>query len=578
MVVRVRVPLAAPRIIKTFIFMRKNLIFAAIAAIVFVFTSCSKLGPLSADNFEVTPNPLETQGGKVPATINGKFPEKYMKRNAQVTVIPELRYGNGQVAQGIPATFQGEKVMGNDQTISYRLGGHYTMKTQFDYVPEMQQSEMYLTFLAKLGKKQVSIPAVKVATGVIATSELYKQTMMNGGGCIAPDSFQRISSQKYDATVKFLVNQAVLRQSELKNNSVQEFVKLLQKINADRGEKLAIKNVEVAAYASPEGGFEFNDRLAGKRQDASEQYVQQTLKQTRVDAAVDARYTAQDWEGFQQLVQASNIQDKDVILRVLSMYKDPEQREQQIRNMSAAFRELADGILPELRRARMTINYDLVGRSDEQIKQQYATDATKLSVEEMLYAATLTDNLAEKEAIYKKTAQYWDKDYRALNNLAVLAFNAGDETKADQYLQQALRVNKKAPEAFANLGLMALKNGKLTEAEDFIANAIGANGFGEALGNLNIAKGNFAQAEANFAESVSNSAALAQLLNKNYEAAVQTLDKVKNPDAMTSYLHAIVAARRGNKFAAESYLKEALRLDSTLKNYADNDLEFQFLK
>ena len=578
MVVRVRVPLAAPRIIKTFIFMRKNLIFAAIAAIVFVFTSCSKLGPLSADNFEVTPNPLETQGGKVPATINGKFPEKYMKRNAQVTVIPELRYGNGQVAQGIPATFQGEKVMGNDQTISYRLGGHYTMKTQFDYVPEMQQSEMYLTFLAKLGKKQVSIPAVKVATGVIATSELYRQTMMNGGGCIAPDSFQRISSQKYDATVKFLVNQAVLRQSELKNNSVQEFVKLLQKINADRGEKLAIKNVEVAAYASPEGGFEFNDRLAGKRQDASEQYVQQTLKQTRVDAAVDARYTAQDWEGFQQLVQASNIQDKDVILRVLSMYKDPEQREQQIRNMSAAFRELADGILPELRRARMTINYDLVGRSDEQIKQQYASDATKLSVEEMLYAATLTDNLAEKEAIYKKTAQYWDKDYRALNNLAVLAFNAGDETKADQYLQQALRVNKKAPEAFANLGLMALKNGKLTEAEDYIANAIGANGFGEALGNLNIAKGNFAQAEANFAESVSNSAALAQLLNKNYEAAVQTLDKVKNPDVMTSYLHAIVAARRGNKFAAESYLKEALRLDSTLKNYADNDLEFQFLK
>ncbi|MBR5634514.1 MAG: hypothetical protein IKW78_04975, partial [Prevotella sp.] len=363
-----------------------------------------------------------------------------------------------------------------------------------------------------------------------------------------------------------------------KNNSVQEFVRLLQKINADRGEKLAIKNVEVAAYASPEGGFEFNDRLAGKRQDASEQYVQQTLKQTRVDAAVDARYTAQDWEGFQQLVQASNIQDKDVILRVLSMYKDPEQREQQIRNMSAAFRELADGILPELRRARMTINYDVVGRSDEQIKQQYAADATKLSVDEMLYAATLTDNIAEKEAIYKKTAQYWDKDYRALNNLAVLAFNAGDETKADQYLQQALRVNKKAPEAFANLGLIALKNGKLAEAETNIANAIGANGFGEALGNLNLAKGNFAQAEANFDGSVSNSAALAQLLNKNYEGAIQTLDKIKNPDALTSYLHAIVAARRGNKFAAESYLKEALRLDSTLKNYADKDLEFQFLK
>ena len=578
MAVRVRVPLAALLLLNMFIFMRKNLILAALAAIAFVFTSCSKLGPLSADNFEVTPNPLETMGGNVPATINGKFPEKYMKRKAVVTVIPELRYGNREVAQGLPATFQGEKVLGNDQTISYRLGGHYTMKTSFPYVPEMQKSDMYLTFQARIGKKQVAIPAVKVATGVIATSELYKQTMMQAGGCIAPDSFQRIQAQKLDANVKFLVNQAIIRQSELKNNSVQEFVRMLQKINADRGEKLAIKNVEVEAFASPEGGFEFNDRLAGKRQDASEEYVQKTLKQTKVDADVDAHYTAQDWEGFQQLVQASNIQDKDVILRVLSMYKDPEQREQQIRNMSQAFRELADGILPELRRARMTINYDVVGRSDEQIKEQYANDATKLSVEEMLYAATLTDNAAEKEAIYKKTAQYWDRDYRALNNLAVLAFNQGDELQADKYIQQALRVNKNAPEAYANLGLIALRNGKIAEAEENIANAIGANGFGEALGNLNIAKGNFAQAETSFGQSASNSAALAQLLNKNYEGAIQTLDKVKNPDAMTSYLHAIVAARRGNKFATESYLNEALRLDPSLKAYADNDLELSILK
>ncbi len=578
MAVRVRVPLAALLLLNMFIFMRKNLILAALAAIAFVFTSCSKLGPLSADNFEVTPNPLETQGGKVPATINGKFPEKYMKRKAVVTVIPELRYGNREVAQGLPATFQGEKVLGNDQTISYRLGGHYTMKTSFPYVPEMQKSDMYLTFQARIGKKQVAVPAVKVATGVIATSELYKQTMMQAGGCIAPDSFQRIQSQQYDASVKFLVNQAVLRQSELKNNSVQEFVRLLQKISADRGEKLAIKNVEVEAFASPEGGFEYNDRLAGKRQDVSEDYVQKTLKQTNVQTDVDAHYTAQDWEGFKQLVQASNIQDKDVILRVLSMYKDPEQREQQIRNMSQAFRELADGILPELRRARLSINYDVVGRSDDQIREQYANDATKLSVEEMLYAATLTDNVAEKEAIYKKTAQYWDRDYRALNNLAVLAFNQGDEQQADKYIQQALRVNKNAPEAYANLGLIALRNGKIAEAEENIANAIGANGFGEALGNLNIAKGNFAQAETSFGQSASNSAALAQLLNKNYEGAIQTLDKVKNPDAMTSYLHAIVAARRGNKFATESYLNEALRLDPSLKAYADNDLELSILK
>jgi tetratricopeptide (TPR) repeat protein len=413
---------------------------------------------------------------------------------------------------------------------------------------------------------------------VIATSELYKQTLMNDGACIAPDSFQRIQNQKQEANVKFLVNQAILRQSELKNNSVQEFVRLLQRINADRGETLDIKNVEVEAFASPEGGFSYNDRLASKRQDVSEDYVKQQLKKTQVDAAIDAHYTAQDWDGFQQLVQASNIQDKDVILRVLSMYKDPEEREQQIRNMSAGFQELASGILPELRRSRMTINYNIVGRSDEEIKQQYASDPTQLSVEEMLYAATLEDNPATKEEIYKTAAKFFDRDYRAYNNLAALEFNNGNDLAAKTYLEQAFRVNSKAPEAFANLGLIALKNGDLKEAEVNLANAIGANGFGQTLGILNIAKGNYAQAEANFEGTVSNSAALAQLLNKNYEGALKTLDSVKRPDAITSYLHAIVAARRGNKFAAESYLKEALEKDPSLKAYSDNDLEFAILR
>ena len=557
--------------------MNKKSIFLLSAASMMLFASCSKLGALSADNFTVNPNPLETQAGTVPATINGHFPEKYMKKKAVVTVIPELRYANGVTVQGSSATFQGENVAGNGQTIIYKVGGNYTMKTNFAYA-DCNKADMYLTFNASIGNKKFDVPAVKVADGIIATSELYKRTLATATPALALDGYQRINKKKQEANIKFLIQQATLRKSELKNNSVQEFVRLLQKISADRGEKLAIKNVEVEAFASPEGGFEYNDRLAGKRQDVSEDYVQKTLKQTNVQTDVDAHYTAQDWEGFKQLVQASNIQDKDVILRVLSMYKDPEQREQQIRNMSQAFRELADGILPELRRARLSINYDVVGRSDDQIREQYANDATKLSVEEMLYAATLTDNVAEKEAIYKKTAQYWDRDYRALNNLAVLAFNQGDELQADKYIQQALRVNKNAPEAYANLGLIALRNGKIAEAEENIANAIGANGFGEALGNLNIAKGNFAQAETSFGQSASNSAALAQLLNKNYEGAIQTLDKVKNPDAMTSYLHAIVAARRGNKFATESYLNEALRLDPSLKAYADNDLELSILK
>lgn len=557
--------------------MRKNLIFILSVCSVLAFTSCSKMGPLSASNFTVTPNPLETKGGQVPATINGAFPEKYMKKNAVVTVIPELRYGNGQVAKGAGSTFQGEKVLGNDQMISYRLGGRYTMKTAFDFVPAMQKSDMYLTFSARRGNKKINIPAVKVAEGVVATSELYKQLLLSDGGCIAPDSFQRVNARKQEANIKFLVNQANLRRSELKNNSVQEFVAMLKRINADR-EKLNIRNVEVQAYASPEGGFSFNDKLAGKRQNTSEAYVKSQLKQTGVATGIDAHYTAQDWDGFQKLVQASNIQDKDVILRVLSMYKDPEQREQQIRNMSEAFRELADGILPELRRSRLIINYETIGRSDEQIKAQYATDATKLSVEEMLYYATLEDNIARKEEIYKRTAEYYDKDYRAMNNLATLAFMKGDEMEATRHLERALRVNPQAPEALANLGIMELVNGNVKEAETSIAKALGEQNINVAIGSLNLAKGNFAQAEKDFENVNSNSAALAQLMNKNYAAAAATLDKVANPNALTDYLHAIVAARRGNKFAAESYLKEALKKDPSLKTYADNDLELSILR
>ena len=542
------------------------------------FSSCSKLGPLSADNFTVEPNPLETLGGEVPATVNGVFPVKYMKPKAVVTVTPELRYADGKVAKGQSATFQGERVMGNDQTISYKMGGRYTMKTSFAYVPAMQKSDMYLTFDARLGKKKVEVPAVKVATGVLATSELYKQALMNAGGCIATDSFQRVRAQRVEANIKFLVNQANLRKSELKNGSVKEFVEMLKKINADR-EGLNLKNVEVAAYASPEGGFKFNDKLAGKRQSVSEAYVDKQLKAAKLGGAnVDAHYTAQDWDGFKRLVQASNIQDKDVILRVLEMYKDPAEREQQIRNMSAGFRELADGILPELRRSRLIINYETVGRSDEQIKEQYKADAAQLSADELLYAATLTNDANEKEAIYKKAAECYDKDYRAYNNLAVMAFNKGDENAAKSYVKQAFAKDQKAPEGYANLALIALRNGNIAEAESNLSKAINANGFGEVLGNLNIAKGNYATAVKNFEGSKSNSAALAQILNKDYAAAVATLKDQKNADALSDYLMAIVQNRQGNTAAAQDYLNSAIKKNSALSQYADNDLEFANLK
>ena len=552
--------------------MKKTLFFAV--AIVMMLTSCGgKLGALSADNFKVDPNPLEAEGGQVQATINGMFPEQYMNRKAVITVTPELRFmknGMQQAVKGPSATFQGEKVMGNDQTISYLLGGHYTMKTSFPYEAAMQQSDLYLTFDARLGNKAVKVPAVKIAEGVIATSELYHMTLKGVQPCVAQDDFQRVTEEKYDANIKFLIQQAELRKSELQSNSVQDFVKLLQQIARDK-EGLNLSNVEISAYASPDGGVKLNEKLANQRQQNTESYVRQQMKDANVEGGVSSEYTAQDWEGFQELVKASNIPDKDVILRVLSMYKDPQEREQQIKNMSKGFKELADGILPELRRARMTINYEVIGRDDEQIFEQYKKDASKLSVEELIYAAIIAPTTSEKEDILKTTTKLYPKDARSYNNLAVLAMQEGKQEEARAYLQQVQQL----PEANANLGLLALQAGDIKTAEKYISQSAGAYGLASILGNLHLAQGNYALAQKDFGYTPSNSAALAQLLNKDYARALQTLKNVKEKDGITDYLMAIVNARQGNNEAAASSLRSALQKDPSLKSYADKDLELR---
>ena len=558
---------------------QKGLLLLSAAAILLT-SSCSKLGPLSADNFKVNPNPLETEAGTVSATINGMFPEKYMKKKAVVTVTPQLRYQTTQglkTVNGEKATFQGEKVLGNDQTISYLLGGRYTMKSNFKYEPEMQQSDLYLTFDARIGKKIVIVPDVKVATGIMATSELYKRTLASAQPALAEDAFQRVIAQKQEANVKFLIGQATLRQSELQNNSVKEFVRLLDEI-AKNQESRILDGVEVSAYASPDGGFDINEKLAGKRQDVTADYVNKQMKQTKAQGPVDTRYTAEDWEGFQELVAASNIQDKDVILRVLSMYQDPEEREQQIRNISAAFGELTDGILPQLRRARMIINYEVVGRDDEQIMNQYKEDPTKLSLEEMLYGATLYEDTNMAEQVYKKTAELYPKDARAYNNLARLAYANGKYDEAKQWADKALAVDKNQAEANANLGLLALQQGDMLNAETYIAKAANAHGLGEILGNLHLAQGKYAQAEQDFGYAMTNSAALAQIMNKNYSQAEKTLRGVKNADATTDYLKAIVYARTGSTTEAAKALSQAIAKDPTLADYAAKDLELVKVK
>ena len=550
--------------------MIKKLYLPLVALLVLALSSCGKMGELSSDYFTTNPEVLEAIGGKVPVTINGKFPEKYMKKKATVEVTPVLRWKGGE-AKGQPAVFQGEKVEGNGQTISYKVGGSYTMKASFDYVPEMANSELYLDFKITKGKKTYTIPSVKIADGVIATSEL--PTAASSNASYANDAFQRIIKDAQTANIMFLIQQANLRNSELNSDDMKEFHKKVAEINADT-KNYKLNNIEISAYASPDGGVELNTGLAENRENNTEKYMQRQLKKGKIDANLDAKYTAQDWEGFQELVSKSNLQDKDLILRVLSMYQDPEQRETEIKNISSVYKTLADDILPQLRRARLTANYDIIGRSDDEINEAFNTDAKVLSVEELLYAATLTNDNARKEAIFTKTTQLYPNDFRAYNNLGELAFAAGDAAKAESYFKQAASKNANAPEVNANLGLCELVKGNVAAAESYLGKATGANAANEALGNLYIKQGQYDRAVNAFGDAKTNSAAQAQILAKDYNKAKATLSAIKNPDAMTDYLMAIVGARTNNASLVSSSIKSAIAKDASMAQRAANDREF----
>ena len=549
--------------------MIKKFYLPIVALLVLAFSSCSKMGELSSDYFTTNPEVLEAVGGKVPVTITGKFPEKYFKKNATVEVTPVLRWEGGE-AKGQPAMFQGEKVQGNDQTISYKAGGTYTMKASFDYVPEMAKSELYLDFKIKKGKKEYTIPSVKIADGVIATSEL--PTVASANAANAADAFQRIIKEAKEAQIMFLIQQANLRSSELKSEGIKDFHKQVAIVAGDT-KNYKLNNIEISAYASPDGGVKLNTGLAENRQNNTEKYMKQQLKKGKIETNVDTEYTAQDWEGFQELVSKSNIQDKDLILRVLSMYQDPEQRETEIKNISSVYKTLADEILPQLRRTRLTANYDVIGRSDEEINAAFDSDASALSVEELLYAATLTNDNARKEAIYKKTVELYPNDYRAYNNLGELAY-VSDKAAAEKYFKQAASKNANAPEVNTNLGLIELSKGNVANAETYLAKATGANTANEALGNLYIKQGQYDKAVAAFGDTKTNSAALAQILAKDYNKAKNTLSAVKNPDAYTDYLMAIVGARTNNADLVKTSMAKVAQKDAALAAKAANDREF----
>lgn len=555
--------------------MIKNVLTAGLAttAILLVSTSCSqKLRPVTADMVKAEPQPLEMVGGKVPVAVHLTFPAKWFPKNATLTVVPILRYQGGE-KWGAGTTFQGEKVYGNERIVHYTQGSNATMTVSLPYVPAMAKSELYLNFKAKQGSRDVKLPDLKVADGVISTEALA--TLGDVLPVIAPDGFQRVVQEAYDANIMFLIQQSNVRSSELNKDEVQEWKYTVQNAKETPNQQVS---VEVQAYASPDGGKELNEKLSESREKNTTAKLRSDFKKQKMqDVAIDAHYTAQDWEGFKQLVERSNFQDKDLVLRVLSMYPDPEQREKEIRNISAVFSKLADEVLPKLRRSRLVANIKIIGKSDAEIQETLEKYPSALTIEELLYAASLASDNQQKESIYKLAIQKYAKDYRAYNNIGSICLQRGDYDSARVWFDRALKIKDNA-ESKVNLGLLALNEGDLDKATSLIAEGSALPGVGDALGYLYLRQGDYAKAQTAYGDVASNNAAVAQILNRDYSRALQTLSAIAKPDATTEYLRAVIAARSNDATTAVAALQKALELNPQLVSRIDNDLEFVGLR
>ena len=549
--------------------MKKSLFLASVIAVA-LLTSCGTA--VQPDQVSVNPSPLTVVGNQVEAEITGTFPVKKFAKNAVLTVTPVLKYNGGE-AVSKSVTYVGESAKENGQVVSYKEGGKYTQVAIFDYVPQMAKSELYLRFEARKGNKVVTLPDVKIADGVISTAKLAVATAEEVKPQITADKFQRIIQEVQEADIRFLIQQTTLRNSELKSQEMKDLHAAIK--DADAAENKAINKIEVAGYASPDGEQGLNEKLADKRQANAEKYLAKQLKKAKVNAEIESNVTAEDWAGFQKAMEASNIQDKELVLRVLSMYTDPEERETQIKNLSAVYKTIADEILPALRRSRLILTTDLIGKSDEEIAALAKNDPRALSVDELLYAATLTQDVAEKIALYTKATELFPQDHRAYNNIGMIQFSQGKVADARRSFAKALQLAPADPDVNYNAGIAAMAENDLVQAEQHLGKAAGTKGdLKAAMGTLYTMKGDYAAAKTAYGNEATNNAAVQQILNEDYAAARQTLARVAKPNATTAYLAAVVGARTNDRDAVYSNLKVAVQRNAQMKAKAQNDIEF----
>lgn len=548
-------------------FVLKSTVLSMACAIT-MSSCCVKMTPLKSTMVKSEPKPLELVGSNVPSVITVQFPAKWFPKNATLKIIPTLRYQGGE-KEGAAYTFQGEDFKGNDPVISYQEGDNVTLHFSVPYNHLMKKSELYLKFDATNDGEKVTLPEIKVNNGVVTTSEFasaYKTQPL-----FAPDGFERIVKDSHDAELMFDIQKANVKKSELQDEAVAEWTDIVENAKYAPNQEVA---VEIQAYASPDGGVKLNRNLSEQREKNTKAAISKELKRNKINGIeIDSHYTAQDWEGFRQLVQKSDIPDKDLIIRILEMYPNSEQREAQIKNLSAVFSRLADDILPKLRRARLIANVTTIGKSDEEILQWLEQHPGSLNLEELLHAATLQTNDSQKEATYKLIKQAYPKDYRAFNNLGVLAWNRGDKDMADFWFDMADK-RQKNPYSTVNKGLVALSSGDMVKAQELLSAGSSLQEAAPIMGLLQLKKGEYAEAQKSYGTTKTNNAAVAQLLNMDYAAAINTLKSVSSPNAETYYLLAVASARTKDPQALFSNLEKAIKANPALKNRAKDDLEF----
>ena len=506
-------------------------------------------------NIDCTPEVLALVGDEIDADITVSFPANYFHPQATMVVTPVLVYEGGE-QEGKAFKYQGEKVKDNYKVINSKQPTTVKESVSFKYEKGVEKSYLELRSVAYYKGEAIEIPAVKVADGCNVT-----QLLATTGGTYGfkKDNYQAVLHESAEGQILYDYNSANVKRSELRSESVKELQAALEEIAADP--RYTVTGTKVVAYASPEGGQAYNAKLSDKRAESAQKAWDKVTGGMKTDE-LQVKSMGQDWEGFQEAVQKSNIQDKELILRVLSMYSDPAVRESEIRNMSQVYTEINKNVFPELRRARFIAEVDYQNFSDAELEELAAKAIDVLDEEGLLHVASITDDAARKAEIYRIAYSKYASD-RAAFNLAALSLDASDPAQAASYLKSVKNVDADVLNA---KGVCELQKGNLDEA----AKLFRQSGSSEAranLGTIDILKGDYASAVKNLEGSGSHNLAVAYILDNQLDKAEKA---ITCNCARSNYLRAIIAARRGNASDVQKYLDKA----GNLKARAEKDVEF----